>query len=97
MVVPLFWRIEMEGIVAKIWNIKEGTMGRGAAVQITDSISYITNSEKCDGVIVNDDFMQVGREVSYQKMFLWNCLKLNQQGIPIMYFAKFPSLIFLIL
>ncbi|WP_337462208.1 relaxase/mobilization nuclease domain-containing protein [Jutongia sp.] len=55
----------MEGIVAKIWNIKEGTMGRGAAVQITDSISYITNSEKCDGVIVNDDFMQVGREVSY--------------------------------
>ena len=55
MVVPLFWRIEMEGIVAKIWNIKE----------ITDSISYITNSEKCDGVIVNDDFMQVGREVSY--------------------------------
>ncbi len=65
MVVPLFWRIEMEGIVAKIWNIKEGTMGRGAAVQITDSISYITISEKCDGVIVNDDFMQVGREVSY--------------------------------
>lgn len=65
MVVPLFWRIEMEGIVAKIWNIKEGTMGRGATVQITDSISYITNSEKCDGVIVNDDFMQVGREVSY--------------------------------
>ena len=63
MVVPLFWK--MEGIVAKIWNIKEGTMGRGAAVQITDSISYITNSEKCDGVIVNDDFMQVGREVSY--------------------------------
>lgn len=65
MVVPLFWRIEMEGIVAKIWNIKEGTMGRGAAVQITDSISYITNSEKCDGVIVSDNFMQVGREVSY--------------------------------
>lgn len=70
MVVPLFWRIEMEGIVAKIWNIKEGTMGRGAAVQITDSISYITNSEKCDGVIVNDDFMQVGREVSYVIMIL---------------------------
>lgn len=65
MVVPLFWRIEMEGIVAKIWNIKEGTMGRGDAVQITDSISYITNSEKCDGVIVSDNFMQVGREVSY--------------------------------
>lgn len=65
MVVPLFWRITMEGIVTKIWNIKEGSMGRGAAVQITDSISYITNSEKCDGVIVNDDFMQVGREVSY--------------------------------
>lgn len=65
MVVPLFWRIEMEGIVAKIWNIKEGTMGRGAAVQITDSISYITNSEKCDGVIAGDGLMQVGREVSY--------------------------------
>ena len=40
-------------------------MGRGDAVQITDSISYITNSEKCDGVIVSDNFMQVGREVSY--------------------------------
>lgn len=65
MVVPLFWRIVMEGIVAKIWNIKEGSMGRGTAVQITDSISYITNSEKCDGVIAGDGLMQVGREVSY--------------------------------
>lgn len=65
MVVPLFWRITMEGIVTKIWNIKEGSMGRGAAVQITDSISYITYSEKCDGVIAGDGLMQVGREVSY--------------------------------
>ena len=65
MVVPLFWRITMEGIVTKIWNIKEGSMGRGAAVQITDSVSYITNSEKCDGVIAGDGLMQVGREVSY--------------------------------
>lgn len=40
-------------------------MGRGAAVQITDSISYITYSEKCDGVIAGDGLMQVGREVSY--------------------------------
>lgn len=55
----------MEGIVTKIWNIKEGSMGRGAAVQITDSISYITYSEKCDGVIAGDGLMQVGREVSY--------------------------------
>lgn len=55
----------MDGIVAKIWNIKEGSMGRGTAVQITDSISYITNSEKCDGVIAGDGLMQVGREVSY--------------------------------
>lgn len=44
---------------------QRGHHGESAAVQITDSISYITNSEKCDGVIVNDDFMQVGREVSY--------------------------------
>lgn len=65
MVVPLFWRITMEGIVTRIWNIKEGSMGRGAAVQITDSISYITYSEKCDGVIAGDGLMQVGREVSY--------------------------------
>lgn len=65
MVVPLFWRITLEGIVTKIWNIKEGSMGRGAAVQITDSISYITYSEKCDGVIAGDGLMQVGREVSY--------------------------------
>ena len=62
---PLFWRIAMDGIVAKMWNIKEGSMGRGTAVQITDSISYITNSEKCDGVIAGDGLMQVGREVSY--------------------------------
>ena len=55
----------MDGIVAKMWNIKEGSMGRGTAVQITDSISYITNSEKCDGVIAGDGLMQVGREVSY--------------------------------
>ena len=65
MAVPLFWRIAMDGIVAKMWNIKEGSMGRGTAVQITDSISYITNSEKCDGVIDGDGLMQVGREVSY--------------------------------
>lgn len=65
MAVPLFWRIVMDGIVAKMWNIKEGSMGRGTAVQITDSISYITNSEKCDGVIAGDGLMQVGREVSY--------------------------------
>ena len=65
MAVPLFWRIAMDGIVAKMWNIKEGSMGRGTAVQITDSISYITNSEKCDGVIAVDGLMQVGREVSY--------------------------------
>lgn len=65
MAVPLFWRIAMDGIVAKMWNIKEGSMGRGTAVQITDSISYITNSEKCDGVIAGDGLMQVGREVSY--------------------------------
>lgn len=55
----------MEGIVAKIWNIKEGSMKRGAAVQITDSISYITNSEKCDGKIEGNSLKQVGREVSY--------------------------------
>lgn len=66
MAVPLFWRIAMDGIVAKMWNIKEGSMGRGTAVQITDSISYITNSEKCDGVIAGDGLMQVGREVSYE-------------------------------
>ena len=65
MAVPLFWRIAMDGIVANMWNIKEGSMGRGTAVQITDSISYITNSEKCDGVIAGDGLMQVGREVSY--------------------------------
>ena len=59
MAVPLFWRIAMDGIVAKMWNIKEGSMGRGTAVQITDSISYITNSEKCDGVIAGDGLMPV--------------------------------------
>ena len=46
MVVPLFWRIEMEGIVAKIWNIKEGTMGRGAAIDAAVVAKY------CDGAII---------------------------------------------
>ena len=37
-----------KGIVSKIWNIKEGSMGRSGGAQITDSISYITDEEKCD-------------------------------------------------
>ena len=37
-----------KGIVVKIWNIKEGSAGRGAGVQISDSIAYITDEEKCD-------------------------------------------------
>ena len=54
-----------KGIVAKIWNIKEGSMGRGAGVQISDSIAYITNSEKCDESLSGDSFCQIGRELRY--------------------------------
>ena len=54
-----------KGIVAKIWNIKEGSMGRGAGAQISDSISYITNSEKCDETLTADSLAQIGRELKY--------------------------------
>ncbi|MCR5338999.1 MAG: relaxase/mobilization nuclease domain-containing protein [Lachnospiraceae bacterium] len=64
-----------KGIVAKIWNIKEGSMGRSGGAQITDSISYITDEEKCDehlaavtalGSIEADSSMkQIGRELTY--------------------------------
>ncbi len=54
-----------KGIVAKIINIKNGSQGRSGAVQIGDSIAYITNSEKCDMKMDQIDVSQVSREVSY--------------------------------
>ena len=53
------------GIIAKIWNVKAGSMGRSGGAQISSSIDYITNSEKCDGTLSLDSNNQVGREVSY--------------------------------
>lgn len=53
-----------KGIVAKIWNIKDGSNGRGAGVQISDSIDYITNSEKCDETL-DGSTAQIGRELTY--------------------------------
>ncbi|MCR5338673.1 MAG: relaxase/mobilization nuclease domain-containing protein, partial [Lachnospiraceae bacterium] len=53
------------GIVTKIWNIKEGSMGRSGGRQITDSISYITNEEKCDERLSDGSLMQIGRELTY--------------------------------
>ena len=53
------------GIIAKIWNIKAGSQGRSGGAQITSSIDYITNSEKCDGHLPLDGALQVGREVVY--------------------------------
>ncbi len=53
-----------KGIVIKIWNIKDGSMGRGAGTQIHDSIDYITNSEKCDETL-GDGGAQIGRELIY--------------------------------
>ena len=52
-----------KGIVVKIWNIKEGSMGRGAGVQIKDSIGYITDKDKCDEHLSSQN--QVGRELTY--------------------------------
>ena len=53
-----------KGIVAKIWNIKDGSKGRGAGAQISDSIDYITNSEKCDETLGRSQ-AQIGRELTY--------------------------------
>ncbi len=53
-----------KGIVAKIWNIKEGSHKRGAGIQITDSIKYITNSEKCNETL-GIRGAQLGRELTY--------------------------------
>ncbi|MBR4760934.1 MAG: relaxase/mobilization nuclease domain-containing protein [Lachnospiraceae bacterium] len=54
-----------KGIVVKIWNIKEGSGKRGAGVQISDSISYITDEEKCDLRLSDESYSQIGREVTY--------------------------------
>ena len=64
-----------KGIVAKIWNIKEGSMGRTGGAQITDSISYITDEEKCDEHLSSlivlggggdvSSMAQIGRELTY--------------------------------
>lgn len=53
------------GIIAKIWNIKAGSQGRSGGAQISSSIDYITNSEKCDGQLTLEGALQVGREVMY--------------------------------
>ena len=53
-----------KGIIAKIWNIKDGSKGRGAGIQISDSIEYITNSEKCNETL-DPSFAQIGRELKY--------------------------------
>lgn len=53
------------GIIAKIWNIKAGSQGRSGGAQISSSIDYITNSEKCDGQLPLEGALQVGREVTY--------------------------------
>ncbi len=54
-----------KGIVVKIWNIKEGSKGRGSGVQISDSIAYITDKEKCDNRLHTDSPLQIGRELTY--------------------------------
>ena len=54
-----------KGIVVKIWNIKEGTGKRNAGVQISDSISYITDEEKCDVHLQSESLSQIGRELTY--------------------------------
>lgn len=53
------------GIIAKIWNIKAGSQGRSGGAQISSSVDYITNSEKCDGQLSLSGMLQVGREVTY--------------------------------
>lgn len=53
------------GIIAKIWNIKAGSQGRSGGAQISSSVDYITNSEKCDGQLPLSGALQVGREVTY--------------------------------
>ncbi len=45
-----------KGIVVKIWNIKAGSKKRGAGIQISDSIAYITDEEKCDKRLPDESF-----------------------------------------
>lgn len=54
-----------QGIVGKVWNIKAGSQGRSSSAQIGDSIDYITNCEKCDVKIGGEEFLQIGRELTY--------------------------------
>jgi hypothetical protein len=53
-----------QGIVIKVWNVKEGSRGRSGAAQIKDSIDYITNEEKTKCQIP-DAAGQIARELNY--------------------------------
>lgn len=55
----------MAGIVAKIWNISAGTKNRGPSVQISDSINYIFNPEKCSQELSSNAGIQIKQELSY--------------------------------
>lgn len=55
----------MAGIVVKIWNIKAGEGKRSSSTQIRDSISYITNEEKCNVTLSDGTVCQMGRELTY--------------------------------
>jgi hypothetical protein len=53
-----------QGIVIKVWNVKEGSRGRSGAAQIRDSINYIANEEKtkCQVPVASG---QIARELNY--------------------------------
>ena len=55
----------MAGIVVKIWNIKAGEGKRSSSTQIKDSISYITDEEKCNVTLSDGTICQMGRELTY--------------------------------
>ncbi|SDB01985.1 relaxase/mobilization nuclease domain-containing protein [Eubacterium oxidoreducens] len=53
------------GIIAKIKHIKDGSMNRSGVKNMSTSLAYIMNKEKCDMKLSNITEGQVVREVNY--------------------------------
>lgn len=53
------------GIVVKLWNVSAATKKRSAGIQISDSIRYIFNPEKCSKRMDDNSKITIGRELMY--------------------------------
>lgn len=54
-----------KGIVVKVWNVNAGSRGRSTPAQMSSSVDYIFNDEKCALEMSGDSLSQMGRELHY--------------------------------